>query len=95
MVFGLVVLAAAAVALIIGQSPLILNRDYDFFLQLSRGQVLMTVVCYGFIAACWAGIAVWLTAAGIAVADLFTERRPGPENSVTATARNADPEPAR
>ena len=73
MVFGLVVLAAAAVALIIGQSPLLLSHDYDFFLQISRGQVLMTVVCFGFITACWAGIAAWLTAAGIAVADIYRQ----------------------
>lgn len=69
-VFGLIVLAATAVALIIGQSPLILGHDYDFFLQISRGQVLMTAVCYGFIIACWALMAAWLTAAGVAAADL-------------------------
>ena len=70
-VLGILVLGVAVVALVIGQSPLLLNHDYDFFLQVSRGQVLMTAACYGFIAACWGLLAVGYTAAGIAMADLY------------------------
>ena len=52
LVFGAIILVVVAIALVIGQSPLLLNHDYDFFLQMSRGQVLMTVACYGFILTC-------------------------------------------
>jgi hypothetical protein len=69
-VFGVIILAVAAVALVIGQSPFLLNRDFDIFINLRRGQTLMTVVCYGFIAACWALMAAGFTAAGIAIGDL-------------------------
>jgi len=31
------------------------------------------VVCYGFIVASWAVIAVWLTAAGVALADIYRQ----------------------
>lgn len=71
-VFGAIVLGIAAVALVIGQSPLLLNHDYDFFLQVSRGQYLMTGVCYGFIIACWAIMAAGFTAAGVAITDLYS-----------------------
>ncbi|PKG31549.1 MAG: hypothetical protein CW742_12835 [Methanoregula sp.] len=70
-VFGLLVLTAAAVALIIGQSPLLLGNEYGFFLQVVRGQVLVTGICYGFVIVSWTGIAAWLRAAGIAVADIL------------------------
>jgi hypothetical protein len=56
---------------LIGQSPLLLNHDYDFFLSLSRGQVLMTVVCYGFLLACGVLTAIGSTIFGIAVTDLY------------------------
>lgn len=72
LVFGAIVLGVAAVALVIGQSPLLLSHDYDFFLQVSRGQVLMTGVCYGFIIACGVMMAAGFTAAGIAVTDLYS-----------------------
>ncbi len=75
LVLGAIFLGVAAIALLIGQSPLLLNRDYDFFL--SRGQLLMTVVCYGFILACWMLIAVGSTAAGVAIADLYTYGKTG------------------
>lgn len=70
-VFGLTLLGVATIALLIGQSPLLLSHDYDFFLQVSRGQVLMTVVCYVFVILCWAVMAAGLTAAGVAVADIY------------------------
>jgi hypothetical protein len=70
LVLGAIFLGVAAIALLIGQSPLLLNRDYDFFL--SRGQLLMTIVCYGFIIACWLLMAVGATAAGVALSDLYT-----------------------
>ena len=78
LVAGGVLLAIAAVALLIGQSPLLLGRDYDFFLQVSRGQILMTAVCYGFMAGCWVLLALGYTAAGIAAADLSGEE-PAPD----------------
>jgi hypothetical protein len=76
-IYGVIVLAVAAIALVIGQSPLLLNHDYDFFLQVSRGQVLMTGVCYGFIIACWVMMAACFTTAGIAVTDLYTYGKTG------------------
>ena len=69
-VMGLIIAGIAAVALLVGQSPLLLNHDYDFFQQVSRGQVLMTAVCYSFLAACFALLALGITAAGIAMTDL-------------------------
>ncbi|MDO9326510.1 MAG: hypothetical protein Q7T80_16290 [Methanoregula sp.] len=76
-----IVLGVAAVALLIGQSPLLLNHDYDFFLSFSRGRMLMMVVCYGFFVASWILMAVGSTAAGVAIADLYaygkTGRMPG------------------
>jgi hypothetical protein len=84
LVFGAIVLLVAAVALMIGQSPLLLSHDYDFFLQVSRGQVLMTGVCYGFIIACWVMMAGGFTAAGIAITDLYSC------GTETKVQRNAD-----
>jgi hypothetical protein len=71
LVFGVIVIGVSAIALVIGQSPLLLNHDYDFFLNMSRGQVLMTVACYGFLLTCFLLIAVGFTAAGVAIADLY------------------------
>jgi len=51
-VFGSIALGVMLIALAIGQSPLLLNHDYDFFLQISRGKILMTAACYGFVLAC-------------------------------------------
>ena len=42
LIFGAIILMVAAGGLLIGQSPALLNNDYDFFLQMSRGQILMT-----------------------------------------------------
>ena len=71
LVLGAIILVAGAAGLLIGQSPLLLNHDYDFFLQMSRGQVLMTAACYGFLLACFLLIATGFTAAGAAIADLY------------------------
>lgn len=71
LVFGAIIVVVAAIALLIGQSPLLLDHDYDFFLRVSRGQVLMTVVCYGFILACGILMAVGSTVMGIAVTELY------------------------
>ena len=94
LVFGAIVLGVAAIALIIGQSPLLLNHDYDFFLRMSRGQVLMTVTCYGFIFACGVLLAIGSTILGIAVTDLYTCGRPDivhtvPESETIAVAELA------
>ncbi len=70
-VFGAIILVVAAVGLVIGQSPLLLNHDYDFFLQMSRGQVLMTIACYGFLFACGVLIAMGSTVLGIAITKLY------------------------
>ncbi len=71
LVLGAIILVAGAVGLLIGQSPLLLNHDYDFFLQMSRGQVLMTVACYGFLLTCFLLMAAGFTAAGVAISDLY------------------------
>jgi len=71
LVFGVIMLGVAAVGLLIGQSPLLLNHDYDFFLQISRGQVLMTIACYGFLVACGVLMAIGSTVLGIAITKLF------------------------
>jgi hypothetical protein len=70
-IYGAIVLGIAAVALVIGQSPLLLNHDYDFFINMSRGQPLMMAVCFLFIIACWTMMAAGFTAAGIATTDLY------------------------
>jgi hypothetical protein len=71
LVFGAIILLVAAVALVIGQSPLLLNHDYDFFLQFSRGKVLMTVACYGFLLASGILMAIGSTIIGIATTELY------------------------
>lgn len=77
LVFGAIVLVVTAIGLLIGQSPLLLNHDYDFFLQMSRGQILMTVVCYGFLLACGVLMALGTTVLGVAVTNLYTCGRTG------------------
>jgi len=69
-VCGAIFLVIALTALTIGQSPLLVGHDYDFFLQISRGKILMMAACYGFVAACGVLMATGLAALGIAVADL-------------------------
>ncbi len=95
LVFGAIVLVVTAIGLLIGQSPLLLNHDYDFFLQMSRGQVLMTAVCYGFLLACGVLMAVGSTVLGIAVTDLYACGRTGSLPTVQETAESAVAEPAR
>jgi hypothetical protein len=70
-VFGLIAIGVFTVGLLIGQSPTLLNHDYDFFISRSRGYLPMMVVCYGFIIACWALMAAGFTTAGVALADLY------------------------
>lgn len=70
-VFGTLILGVAGIALLIGQSPLLLNHDYDFFLQFSRGKVLMTVACYGFLLASGILMAIGSTIIGIAITELY------------------------
>jgi hypothetical protein len=94
LVFGAIVLGVAAIALVIGQSPLLLNHDYDFFLQMSRGQVLMTIACYGFIFACGVLMAVGSTVLGIAITNLYACGRMDmvhsvPESELAAVAELA------
>jgi len=76
-VFGLIVLGIFAVGILIGQSPALLNHDYDFFISRSRGYLSMMVACYGFIIACWALMAAAFSAAGVAIADLYTVAKTG------------------
>ncbi len=70
LVFGTILIGVAGIALLIGQSPLLLNHDYDFFLQFSRGKVLMTVACYGFLLASGILMAIGSTVMGIAITEL-------------------------
>lgn len=72
LVFGALILGVAAIGLLIGQSPVLLNHDYDFFHQVSRGQVLMTAACYGFLIACGMLMAIGSTVLGIAITELYT-----------------------
>jgi len=94
-VFGAIVLIVAAIALLIGQSPALLNHDYDFFLQMSRGQVLMTGVCYGFLLACGVLMAAGSTALGIAITDLYTLGTDGPVHRIPQPDSPAVVEPSR
>jgi hypothetical protein len=77
LVYGAIVLGVFAVALVIGQSPLLLNHDYDFFINMSRGQLLMMTVCFLFLTACWVMMAAGFTAAGIAITDLYAYGKTG------------------
>jgi hypothetical protein len=70
-IYGAIVLGVAAVALVIGQSPYLLNHDFDFFINMSRGQLMMMTVCFLFLAGCWAMMAAGFTAGGIAITDLY------------------------
>lgn len=70
-IYGAIVLGVAAIALVIGQSPYLLNHDFDFFINMSRGQLMMMTVCFLFLACCWAMMAAGFTAAGIAITDLY------------------------
>jgi hypothetical protein len=81
-IYGAIVLGVAAIALLIGQSPYLLNRDFDFFINMSRGQPLMMAVCFLFLTGCWAMMAAGFTAGGIAITDLYAGSKPdlAPEN---------------
>lgn len=70
-IYGTIVLGMATVAVVIGQSPFLLNRDYDFFINMSRGQPLVVAVCFLFLIVCWGMMAAGFTAGGIAIADLY------------------------
>lgn len=72
LVFGGIVLGVVLVALVIGQSPQLLDHDYDFFLQITRGKILMMAACYGFVFACGALAAAGSTVMGIAITDLYS-----------------------
>jgi len=93
LVFGVIVLGVFAVGLLIGQSPALLNHDYDFFLSGSRGYLPMMVVCYGFIVASWILMAAGFSAAGVAISDLY---RVGKSNGISGTpdGNKEKPEPA-
>ncbi len=71
-VFGAIVMGTFAVALVIGQSPFLLDRDFDFFINMSRGQPLMMIVCFLFLTTSWLMMAAGFTAAGIAITDLYS-----------------------
>lgn len=86
LVFGAIIVAVALIGLVIGQSPALLNNDYDFFLQVSRGQVLMMGACYGFLLACGALMALGATVLGIAVTDLYSCGKKGSLSRAMAKA---------
>ena len=70
-IFGAIVLGIAVIALVIGQSPYLLNHDFDFFINMSRGQLMMMTVCFLFLTGCWVMMAAGFTAGGIALTDLY------------------------
>jgi len=71
-IYGAIVLGVAAIALLIGQSPYLLNHDFDFFINMSRGQPLVMAVCFLFLTGCWAMMAAGFTAGGIALTELYS-----------------------
>ena len=71
LVFAAIILGVAAIGLLIGQSPALLSYDYDVFLQMARGQLLMTAACYGFLLGCGILMALGLAVLGVAAADLY------------------------
>lgn len=93
LVFGAIILSVALIGLVIGQSPALLNNDYDFFLQESRGQLLMMAVCYGFLLACGVLVALGATVLGVAVTDLYACGRTGEGSGEVAKAAPAVMEP--
>ena len=95
LMLGAIVLGVAAIALVIGQSPHLLNHDYDFFLQISRGQVLMTVACYVFFLACGVLTALGSTALGVAITDLYACGKTGDTRKQQKTVRTVAVEYAR
>jgi hypothetical protein len=70
-IYGAIVVGIVVVALAIGQSPYLLNHDFDFFINMSRGQPLMMAVCFLFLTGCWIMMAAGFIAGGIAIADLY------------------------
>lgn len=84
-IFGAIILGVVAIGLLIGQSPLLLNHDYDFFLQVSRGQVLMTAACYGFLIACGMLMTLGSTVLGIAITELYACGAPTASNRIPET----------
>jgi hypothetical protein len=88
-VLGVIIVMVATIAFVIGQSPLLLNHDYDFFLQISRGQVLMTAVCYGFILAFGILMAAGSTILGIAVTELYASGTGSPVQQMPETGTPA------
>jgi hypothetical protein len=70
-IYSAIVLVVAAIALVIGQSPYLLNHDFDFFINMSRGQLMMMTVCFLFLTMCWVMMAAGFTAGGIAITDLY------------------------
>ncbi|MCK9630726.1 MAG: hypothetical protein M0R30_03710 [Methanoregula sp.] len=95
LVLGCIVLGVFAVGLLIGQSPLLLNHDYDFFLQMSRGQVLMTIACYGFLLGCCVLMALGSTVLGVAITELHTCGRTGSVHPLPKSDTTAVGEPSR
>lgn len=72
-----VILGITALGVLIGQLPALLNHDYDFFISPARGYFPMMGICYGLIAAAWILMAAGFSAAGVAIADLYTLSRTG------------------
>lgn len=95
LVFGAILLAVALIGLVIGQSPALLNNDYDFFLQVSRGQVLMMGACYGFLLACGVLMALGSTVLGVAVTDLYGSGTMASGHTVTESWNPAGAEMVR
>ncbi len=76
-VFLLIALGVIALGILIGQFPALLNHDYDFFINGSRGYLPMMAACYGFVVACWVLMAAGFSAAGVALSDLYSHARTG------------------
>jgi hypothetical protein len=77
LIFGAIALGISSIAFVICSTPLLLNHDYDFFLQISRGQVLMTIVCFTYVIGWWILMTIGSTVVGIATSTLYNYGKTG------------------
>ncbi len=77
LIFVLIAIGISFISVIICLTPVFVNHDYDFFLSWYRGRVLMTAICFLYIAGWWVLMAIGSTIAGIAIASLYTYGKTG------------------
>ncbi|MEI7856564.1 MAG: hypothetical protein WCH85_03565 [Methanomicrobiales archaeon] len=77
LVLGMIALGISSIAFVICSTPLLLNHDYDFFLQISRGRLLMTIVCFAYVIGWWILMTIGSTVVGITTSTLYHYGRTG------------------